>query len=255
MYSSYLIALAAAVAAPGLRVPSVLRRLSFGRAALPAAGTACSLLVLTFAYQQHLLYEVARGLRPTAPILYRIPWIAIWKGAVAFGHSLWGKLVALRLIQLGALALCALAFIGMRVPFAAVAIFAVNPMLYEQYVASAHNDALAVAFVLLASLASRRWLPAAVVLVVAAAAIKLPLAAIGVLAFTTQPSLRRRAAAMLWAWLLTIAVYVASASQYLRALEGTMHAYRPPVAPAGSRAACHARDPRARCRRGRGRGG
>lgn len=30
---------------------------------------------------------------------------------------------------------------------------------------------------------------------------------------------------------MTIAVYVVSASQYLRALEGTMHAYRPPVAP------------------------
>jgi len=296
VYSSYLIALAVAVAAPGLRVPSLLCRLSFGRSAVLVAAASCSLLVLTFALQQHVLYEVARELQPTAPVLYRIPiifipwahpggltppnassfveliavvqtvllgslyiaarnqpprrlyaviavaavalaalalqsrltldadvysylglalvkpsayapgqyrfsapydainalwgqpilpspygplWIAMSKVAIAFGHSLWGKLLAFRLIELGALALSTCALVAKRVPFAVVSIFAVNPMLYEQYVSSAHNDALAVAFVLLASLVSRRRLPGSIVLIVAAAAIKLPLAAIG----------------------------------------------------------------------------
>lgn len=59
----------------------------------------------------------------------------------------------------------------------AVAVAAPGLRVPSLLISSAHNDVLAVAFVLLASLVSRRWLPGSIVLIVAAAAIKLPLGA------------------------------------------------------------------------------
>jgi hypothetical protein len=73
-------------------------------------------------------------------------------------------------------------------------LFAVNPAIYDIFVSEGHNDIFGALFVLAAASAYRRSPIAALILAVAAGAVKLPFILIGALAFTMEGRIARRIA-------------------------------------------------------------
>jgi hypothetical protein len=130
---------------------------------------------------------------PIRPTIYGPVWVTLNAAIVSLGWSFLAKIVALRVF--GALLLVALVALvraagGSR---AALYALALNPMLWWQFVANAHNDLLAVVLIVGGLVAvQRRLLWVAIVLVAAAGAVKLPLLVLGVVIFARHPD--RRAA-------------------------------------------------------------
>jgi hypothetical protein len=129
---------------------------------------------------------------PLFPTAYGPLWIALSKITIAPMTTLAGKLLALRMLQAAAVALCIILLIVRKTSHRAVALFAVNPAVYDLFVSEGHNDMVAVAFTFAAASALRASPALAVVLVAAAGMIKLPFLLIGLVAFAPEPLLRMR---------------------------------------------------------------
>ena len=125
---------------------------------------------------------------PMLPAPYGPLWIAIARLVSNPFPSLLGKLLAFR--ALGAASFVAF-LAGLRalgMPRRILAVAALNPGLAMQYVASAHNDLLGVAAIVIAAALLRRNPVVACGLVVVAALIKLPFAILGLPIFAAVPS-------------------------------------------------------------------
>jgi hypothetical protein len=131
---------------------------------------------------------------PILSAAYGPLWIGVARLSLLAGPTLGAQLAFFRIA--GALSFCACLWLVsvLRRDAAVVALFALNPALLEQYVADGHNDLFGLVLTLLAFLAVRRSTAAAVVLVAAAGAAKLPYALIGSLAFATLSTPARRIA-------------------------------------------------------------
>ena len=152
---------------------------------------------------------------PIYPSLYGPLWLGI-AAALSFAvHGLAAQLFAFRLLGLAFLVLCLALLAALKRAPVVLLLFAVNPALYEQYVANAHNDLVALALVLAAMwfAAQRPWL--ALLFVLAAGSAKLPFAIAGSLAFVACASRAQRlgfaAASVLGA---AAATYLASSGHY-----------------------------------------
>jgi hypothetical protein len=147
-------------------------------------------------------------------------WLAVADGAGAFGHTLFEKILVLRL--LGALALLGTAGVlaALRFPPRIVALVALNPALIFEFVANVHNDLFAVLLLLLACYATRRGaVLGGIVLAAAAGLVKLPFLLFAALAFVplSSPLRRLRAYGITLALGLSIS-WLAGGRAYLAAL-------------------------------------
>jgi len=129
---------------------------------------------------------------PLVPSAYGPLWNALSKAAIGPASTLAAKLMALRLLGLAAIGICIAVLYSMGVPRAVLALFAVNPAVYELFVAQAHNDLIGVAFILAAALARPRSRVAALILCAAAGAIKFPFILIAALVFASESTAAKR---------------------------------------------------------------
>jgi hypothetical protein len=163
---------------------------------------------------------------PMLPSPYGPLWEAVSRVSTEPFATLLGKLIALRV--LGLLSYVALlgALRAFGLPRSLLAIAAVNPGVFLQYVAGAHNDLLGIAIVVAAGAFARRSPFVASGLLVVAGLIKLPFVLLGlpVLAAVRQPRLRYACAALTVAAAIGISFWGASAS-YLNGL--TVHVPAP----------------------------
>jgi hypothetical protein len=116
---------------------------------------------------------------PVAPATYGPLWIAAARIVVALGPTLLLKMTAFRVLGV---ALLAALFVLLRrygVRPRAIAIVALNPALYFEFVLNAHNDLVPVVIVTIAALTAPWWPLAASLLIAAAALIKLPFVLLG----------------------------------------------------------------------------
>jgi hypothetical protein len=116
---------------------------------------------------------------PVPAATYGPLWLAIATAVVATAPTLALKMTAFRL--LGAMLLAALFALlhAYRIPPRVLAIVALNPALYFEFVLNAHNDLPAVVVVTAAALTASWWPLGASLLVAAAALIKLPFVLLG----------------------------------------------------------------------------
>ena len=116
------------------------------------------------------------------------PYGPLWLGVLhltAPAPTLAAKVVSLRLLGLASLGGFIAALAWLRMPPRLIVMAAVNPALWLQFVANAHNDMLAVLGVTLgAALVTRAKVLPAVACIVAAGLIKAPYAVLGLLVFS-----------------------------------------------------------------------
>jgi hypothetical protein len=118
------------------------------------------------------------------PTVYGPVWIAVNAGVVALGTTFAGKIFALRLFGAILLVLLVVLARALGAGRAALCALALNPMLWFQFVANAHNDMLAIVLVVAALVAvERRLLWLAVIFVAAAGAVKVPFLVLGIVIF------------------------------------------------------------------------
>ncbi len=130
---------------------------------------------------------------PLVPAPYGPLWLATADATAALGHSLFTKIVALRI--LGAFSLLGTAGIltALKVPLRVTALVALNPALVFEFVANVHNDLFAVLLLLAARYATGRGSTrAAILFAVAAGLVKLPFLLFAALAFAPLASPVRR---------------------------------------------------------------
>lgn len=131
---------------------------------------------------------------PLPVCFYGPVWLALAHAAAGSAPDVVTAIVAFRVLGLVSLAAIVFFLLRMRYPAAAIAAVALNPAIYLLFVADAHNDIVAVAFVVAAMAVVRRSPPAAAVLVACAGLVKLPFAAFALLVFAGEGALWRRAA-------------------------------------------------------------
>jgi hypothetical protein len=138
--------------------------------------------------------------------------------AVARATSIVEAIVALRLLSLAAVAVCALSLRALGFGLPVLAVFALDPEIVVSYVWGAHNDILALAAVLAAMAIARRNRLAAWPLAVAAGAIKAPYAIVACLAALPEPVPARRVAFAAATIAGAVVVSLAGSRAYLTAL-------------------------------------
>lgn len=147
-------------------------------------------------------------------------WLAIAEGICALGHTLFEKILALRL--LGALTLLGTAGVlsALGVRPRVTALVALNPALIFEFIANVHNDLFGVLLLLLARYAMSRDAPRlAIACAVGAGLIKLPFLLIAALAFTSIPSRPRRLAMFAISLALGVSVsWIVGGRHYVAAL-------------------------------------
>jgi len=156
---------------------------------------------------------------PMLPSPYGPLWTAISSLALAPFATLLGKLLALRVLGLLALAALLASLRGCGIPGRIVAVAALNPGLFLQYVASAHNDLAGIAPLVAAAAFASRSALLATGLVIVGASIKLPFALLGlpVLAAVRNRPLRYACAATAVAGALAIS-YAGAGPTYFAGL-------------------------------------
>jgi hypothetical protein len=157
---------------------------------------------------------------PLYPSPYGPVWIVLSTALVKLAPGLGAQLELFRILGGLAFGACICLLRALDVRPALVSLFALNPAVVEQFIASGHNDLVPLAFCLAALLAVRRTrVVAAVFLAAAAGATKLPFVLIAALAFTPIAGLRRRLIASATAGALAVAVTLAaSRGHYFSAL-------------------------------------
>jgi hypothetical protein len=127
---------------------------------------------------------------PLLPSPYGPVWNLIAHVVASSFVSLPAQALAFRV--LGIVGICVSAAMLYRISGPLVAfVFALNPPLWQMYVAEAHNDIVAISLVLIA-IACRRRAILAIVFVALAGAVKLPFLIIGVVATSHDPQFRTR---------------------------------------------------------------
>jgi len=129
---------------------------------------------------------------PLCPSAYGPLWIFLDKLVTTPMPTLVTKLFALRFLGLIAIALCIALLISLKFPRWTLAVFAINPAIYDIFVSEGHNDIFGTLFVLAATTAYRRSPAVAVALAATAGTFKLPFILIGALAFTIERNIARR---------------------------------------------------------------
>lgn len=128
---------------------------------------------------------------PITPCLYGPVWLALVHAATEPAQSLAAKIFALRSLSAAAFVLCALCLTVAKQERLAFAAFALNPAIFEQYIVDGHNDLIAIAFILCATLVVGS--PHLRILLFALAiCVKLPFALVGAVVFTDVRDARRR---------------------------------------------------------------
>lgn len=131
---------------------------------------------------------------PMVASYYGPLWIALDRLVAGGAPSLPAALLGLRLLETGALGLLLVALALRGAGTLPLILLALDPAVYELYVANAHNDLLAIAFVAVALVLVARIPLAAVLCVVLAALVKLPLAVLALVVFAGRSALPRRSA-------------------------------------------------------------
>jgi hypothetical protein len=156
-------------------------------------------------------------------------WLSLAHAVVSPGRSLAANVVAFRAVGLAATAASIAALVALRKPVTA-AIFALDPTLWQLYVAEAHNDMAGIALILVALAIRRRSIGAAMLLVALAGATKLPFLLIGAVVFASEPMWRARLAPAAGAAFGGFALSVAlGGADYASALSRTAHTYAYPI--------------------------
>ncbi len=167
--------------------------------------------------------------RPLVPCPYGPVWLALAHAIASPGRSLAANVFAFRGVGLAALAASIAALLALRKPVTA-ALFALDPTLWQLYVAEAHNDVVGIALVLAALAIRRRSLGAAMLLVALAGAVKLPFLLIGAVAFASAPAWRARLIPAALAACGGVALSLAlGGGAYLSALSWTARKYAYPI--------------------------
>ena len=128
---------------------------------------------------------------PLVPCPYGPLWIAIARAAMWPAHSLAESILALRIVNVVAIASIVTMLARATKNFTLVAAFALNPAIIEEFVVDGHNDIVGVAFLFAALFAVRSPI-AKIVLVAAAICVKLPFLLVGAVVFVNYASRRRR---------------------------------------------------------------
>ncbi|HTV74717.1 MAG TPA: hypothetical protein VME66_13555 [Candidatus Acidoferrales bacterium] len=172
---------------------------------------------------------------PLLPSPYGPLWLAISKAVITPAHDLGTQLIALRLLEVASLAACLLLLRALKVSRATLALIAINPAVYDLFIAEGHNDIMGVAFLLSATWARRYSAPLAIVLASAAGLIKLPFALLAMLVFVPETTLRRRLLLGAAPAVLTVAISaLAGGIPYSQALHRVYQAYTATATPIDS---------------------
>jgi hypothetical protein len=126
----------------------------------------------------------------TVPSYYGPLWVGVGAAIVSGTHDLASAILAFRLLEVAPLAVI-IAVLAKRDRTTA-ALFALNPAIYTLYIANAHNDLFAFAFVMLALAVAEAlpWLGA--LFVILASLVKIPLAAFAFVVFSGSAHLKSR---------------------------------------------------------------
>jgi hypothetical protein len=169
---------------------------------------------------------------PLLPSAYGPLWNFLAHLALAGTSDLAQQALTVRLLGLGAIAVCIACVWRLSGPSIVAFVFTLDPAMYVRYLIRAHNDLSGVALILVAAVARKTtWV--AVILVAAAGAIKFPLLLSGLVIFWDRPTLIRRLVPAAAAALLGIAVsYVSGGSEYVVALQAVygLYDHAPPLA-------------------------
>jgi multisubunit Na+/H+ antiporter MnhF subunit len=132
-------------------------------------------------------------LAPIPPCVYGPLWLTVSHFALVPFARLATSLVALRGLEAGALLLCLWALRRIAVPFAVLALLAVDPAVFGLWIVDGHNDLFGVSLLVVA-LAVRKHRSLRTILIVMAGLVKLPLVAIGSMLLADESNLGRRVA-------------------------------------------------------------
>ena len=127
---------------------------------------------------------------PMAQCVYGPVFVALASAATQHATSLGEKLLALRWLDVCALAVCAAFIARSKRERLAVVAFALNPAIFEQFVIDGHNDLIATAFLLGAVALRTPYLR--VILIALAICVKLPFVLIGAFVFGDEENVWRR---------------------------------------------------------------
>jgi hypothetical protein len=141
---------------------------------------------------------------PMPPCYYGPLWVLIAQTAMSFAGSVVQGVYIWRAIGLASFIAILILLRAKGLSPDIIALVALNTGFVELFVAEAHNDLLAVALTLAATIAVRKLPLLAAVLIAAAALIKLPFIALGFLAFSSKTTLRRGIGYMTVAVVLTV---------------------------------------------------
>jgi hypothetical protein len=148
-------------------------------------------------------------------------WLATaWIVTAAF-PALLAKVLAFRVLGLLSLAALLAVLRAARLPARAILLAALNPALYFQFVASAHNDLFGIVLLLAGGLYVQTRPIAAIALIAAGALVKLPFALFAAPLLALQRSPATRIA------MLAVIVVAAAAISLLAGGDGFVHAQRP----------------------------
>jgi hypothetical protein len=164
---------------------------------------------------------------PLIPSTYGPLWNALAKIAAAPFDTLRGKILGIQI--LGALALLSIVvtLVRTKAPPAVVALVALNPFLWETYVAEGHNDLVAAAFVVVAARSTK--VRSIALLVVAAAAIKVSFALTGLSALARIRTPRDRVLGFLSIGVLALLTIALVGPQYPRSVVRVLQLYAHPL--------------------------
>jgi hypothetical protein len=172
---------------------------------------------------------------PLLPSPYGPLWLVISKAVVLPLGNLAAQLFALRLLELASLVVCLLILRGLAVNRAVIALIAINPAVYDLFVAEGHNDIVGVALLLGAMLTRPRSRLLAVALAAAAGLIKLPFALLAMLVFVPEsPLLRRLLLGIAPAVVTVVLSALFGGALYLRALHRVYQAFTSSTSPLDS---------------------
>ncbi|HTV74711.1 MAG TPA: hypothetical protein VME66_13525 [Candidatus Acidoferrales bacterium] len=128
---------------------------------------------------------------PKLPALYGPLYLAYVHALLHGGGPILLRIQLLRLSNLCWFALLLVLLRTLQLPGPVIALVAVNPVVYAQYISDAHNDVIAVSATLAAIAAAPRWPFAGFLGGVAAALVKLPFALLAAVIFLRLPLKRR----------------------------------------------------------------
>ncbi len=164
---------------------------------------------------------------PSVPSTYGPLWNAVAKVVASPFTTLRGKILGMQLLQAVALISIVVTLVRTKASPAVIALVALNPFLWETYVAEGHNDLLAAAFIVAAARSTR--VASIVLLVVAAAATKASFALSGLAALAKLRRRRDRVLGFFAISILTAAIVALVGPKYPRAIIHGINLYAHPL--------------------------